>query len=145
MPTASRLLLALALSGAAVAAVPTTPPLLRDGLPHPDPQITSELPRFLAARTAHFLDWFGDGSMLIRSERADATQIERLRPSLAAAEAVGSVPAAVMSAIVARPYTSDAFIYAAPGSATTDAHPNAARRGAAAVAAADRRRHKRAR
>lgn len=124
MPTALRLLLALALTGVATTAV-TAPPLLRDGLPHPDPQIASELPVFLAARTAHFLDWLGDGSMLIRSAQGDATRIERLRAPLAAPETVTPVAAVTMSAIVARPYTSDAFVYAAPGPSTSDGDPNA--------------------
>jgi dipeptidyl aminopeptidase/acylaminoacyl peptidase len=116
MPIARRLLLALALTGLTAVALPA-PSLLRDGLPHPDPQIASELPRFLTAPSAHFVDWLSDGSMLISSEQGDATHLGRLRAALGEAEAVAPAPVAAMSAVVARPYTSDAFAYVAPGTA----------------------------
>jgi dienelactone hydrolase len=126
MPTARRLLLTLALSAASAAAAPAPPLLVRDGLPHPDPQIASELPRFLTAHTAHFLDWLGDGSMLVRSAQGEGARIERLRGALAEPQAIGPATEASWSAIVARPYTSDAFVYAAPAPGATGGDANGA-------------------
>lgn len=129
-PPAKRLLLALPLSGLAAAALSAQPPLVRDGLDHTDPQVAAELPRFLSAPAAHFLDWLADGSILINAEQAEDMRIERLRAPPAAPEMVGS-SAGTASAIVARPYTSDAFISATPRQASagtgasTESDPNA--------------------
>lgn len=109
MPPASRPLLTLALTAAAAAAVAGPGTLLRDGLPHPDPEIASELPRFLSARSDTFLDWLADGSLLIRREQGDSSRIERLRPPPAEAEVIAAAAAPI--ALAARPYTADAFVY----------------------------------
>lgn len=129
MSPAQRSLLAVALSALAAGAAPAQPPLLRDGVPHTDPQIAAELPRFLTARAAHFLDWLGDGSMLISVEQGEARRIERLRAPLAEAQAAGLPPGTAASAIVARPYTSDAFVFAA-------LEPSGARAGSSEAAGA---------
>ena len=116
MLSANRVLMAVALAGVAATALSAPPLLVRDGIDHPDPQIAAELPRFLSAHAAHFLDWLADGSMLISTEQPDGTQIERLRAPPEAPEKLTAWPRAA-SAIVARPYTSDAFVYAAPSDA----------------------------
>lgn len=126
MLSAPRPLLTLALSALAAQALSAQPTLLRDGLGRTEPQIATELPRFLTAQAAHFLDWLADGSMLIRVEQGTEQHVERVRSPLAEGEAVSLLPAAAIGAIVARPYTSDAFVYAAP-------HPGGADAGASVL------------
>jgi dipeptidyl aminopeptidase/acylaminoacyl peptidase len=76
-------------------------------------QTESVLPRYLQSRSAHFVDWLSDGSLLIRTRFGETEQIHRVRIPLGMREqvtfAVGGVTAAQ-----SRPYASDAVLYLEP-------------------------------
>jgi dipeptidyl aminopeptidase/acylaminoacyl peptidase len=86
--------------------------LTRDGLGAPDPAVTATLPRYLEARSARFIDWLLDGSMLIATRFGDTEQIHRLRAPLGMREQLSYAPGGIASG-AARPYASDAFVYLA--------------------------------
>jgi dipeptidyl aminopeptidase/acylaminoacyl peptidase len=86
--------------------------LTRDGLAAPDPVVTATLPRYQASRSASFIDWLLDGSMLITTRFGDTEQIHRLRAPLAMREQL-TWAAGGISAGAARPYASDALVYVA--------------------------------
>jgi dipeptidyl aminopeptidase/acylaminoacyl peptidase len=88
-------------------------PLTRDGLPPPDPAVGATLPNYLQSRSASFVDWLLDGSMLVSTRFGEVDQIHQLRAPLGMREqltyAVGGVAAGA-----ARPYASDALVYLTP-------------------------------
>jgi len=88
-------------------------PLTRDGLPPPDPAVGATLPNYLQSRSASFVDWLLDGSMLVSTRFGEVDQIHQLRAPLGMREqltyAVGGVVAGA-----ARPYASDALVYLTP-------------------------------
>ncbi|MFI4867458.1 MAG: prolyl oligopeptidase family serine peptidase [Steroidobacterales bacterium] len=88
-------------------------PLERDGVVAPDPAVSASLARYLESRSASFVDWLLDGSMLIATRFGDSDQIHRLRAPLGMREQLTYAPGGV-SAGAARPYASDAFAYLAP-------------------------------
>jgi dienelactone hydrolase len=118
-------LLALLLAGLASALchaqqVPLTSPtpsiqsaLTRDGLTPPDPAVSAPLTHYLQWRSASFVDWLWDGSMLIATRFGDTEQIHRLRAPLGMREQLSYAPGGVAGA-AARPYASDAFVYLEP-------------------------------
>jgi dipeptidyl aminopeptidase/acylaminoacyl peptidase len=79
----------------------------------PAPPSDSALPRYLQARSAHFVDWLSDGSLLIRTRFGETEQIHRVRMPLGMREQVTFAPGGV-SAAQARPYASDALLYVEP-------------------------------
>jgi dipeptidyl aminopeptidase/acylaminoacyl peptidase len=87
--------------------------LARDGLGAPDPAVSASLPRYLEARSASFVDWLLDGSMLIATRFGDSEQIHRLRAPLGMREQLTYAPGGIVAG-AARPYASDAFAYLAP-------------------------------
>ena len=87
--------------------------LTRDGLGAPDPAVSATLPRYLQSRSASFVDWLLDGSMLIATRFGDSEQIHRLRAPLGMREQLTYAPGGV-AAGAARPYASDAFAYLEP-------------------------------
>jgi Tol biopolymer transport system component/dienelactone hydrolase len=118
-------LLALLLAGLASAPsqaqqappAPQAPPaqsaLTRDGLTPPDPAVSAPLSHYLQWRSANFVDWLWDGSMLIATRFGDTEQIHRLRAPLGMREQLSYAPGGVAGA-AARPYASDAFVYLEP-------------------------------
>jgi dipeptidyl aminopeptidase/acylaminoacyl peptidase len=87
--------------------------LERDGVGTPDAAVSATLPRYLESRSAGFVDWLLDGSMLIATRFGETEQIHRLRAPLAMREQLTYAPGGVAAA-AARPYASDAFAYLAP-------------------------------
>jgi dipeptidyl aminopeptidase/acylaminoacyl peptidase len=87
--------------------------LTRDGLGAPDPAVSATLARYLESRSARFIDWLLDGSMLIATRFGDTEQIHRLRTPLGMREQLSYAPGGVASG-AARPYASDAFAYLEP-------------------------------
>src|ERR1700733_1158231 len=87
--------------------------LERDGVAAPDPTVGATLPRYLESRSASFVDWLLDGSMLIATRFGETEQIHRLRAPLGMREQLTWAPDGV-AAGAARPYASDAFTYLAP-------------------------------
>lgn len=73
----------------------------------------SALPRYLQSRSAHFVDWLSDGSLLVRTRFGESEQIHRVRMPLGMREQVTFAPGGV-SAAQARPYASDALVYLEP-------------------------------
>jgi dipeptidyl aminopeptidase/acylaminoacyl peptidase len=87
--------------------------LERDGVGAPDAAVSATLPRYLQSRSASFVDWLLDGSMLIATRFGETEQIHRLRQPLDMREQLTWAPDGV-AAGAARPYASDAFAYLAP-------------------------------
>ncbi|HEY4973701.1 MAG TPA: hypothetical protein VII41_08835, partial [Steroidobacteraceae bacterium] len=87
--------------------------LTRDGLTAPDALVASTLPRYLVSRSASFVDWLLDGSMLIATRFGDTQQIHRLRAPLGMREQLTWASGGIAAAAV-RPYASDALVYVAP-------------------------------
>jgi len=87
--------------------------LTRDGLTPPDPAVSAPLSHYLQWRSASFVDWLWDGSMLIATRFGDTEQIHRLRAPLGMREQLSYAPDGIASA-AARPYASDAFAYLEP-------------------------------
>jgi dipeptidyl aminopeptidase/acylaminoacyl peptidase len=113
---ADRSLLALALLGICcdpLNAQQSQGVLTRDGLGAPDPAVSASLPRYLESRSARFIDWLLDGSMLIATRFGDTEQIHRLRAPLGMREQLSYAPGGIACG-AARPYASDAFVYLAP-------------------------------
>lgn len=112
-------LLALLLAGLASApsqaqqAPPAQSALTRDGLTPPDPAVSAPLSHYLQWRSANFVDWLWDGSMLIATRFGDTEQIHRLRAPLGMREQLSYAPGGIAGA-AARPYASDAFVYLEP-------------------------------
>jgi dienelactone hydrolase len=84
--------------------------ITRDGVPAADAAVSATLPHYLQSRSASFVDWLWDGSMLIATRFGDTEQIHRLRMPLGMREQLSYAPAGVAAA-AARPYASDAFVY----------------------------------
>ncbi|MGH8206357.1 MAG: prolyl oligopeptidase family serine peptidase [Steroidobacteraceae bacterium] len=102
---------ALLLGSLRAAAQPVT--ITRDGVAVTDPAVAAALPQYQQSRSAHFVGWLSDGSMLIATRFGDTRQIHRVRIPLGMREQVSFAPAGVMRA-AARPYASDAFVYLTP-------------------------------
>lgn len=85
----------------------------RDGVGAPDAAVSANLPHYLESRSASFVDWLWDGSMLIATRFGDTEQIHRLRMPLGMREQLSYAPGGVAAA-AARPYASDAFVYLEP-------------------------------
>ena len=77
------------------------------------PAVSATLPRYLQSRSASFVDWLLDGSMLIATRFGETEQIHRLQAPLGMREQLTWAPDGV-AAGAARPYASDAFAYLAP-------------------------------
>jgi dipeptidyl aminopeptidase/acylaminoacyl peptidase len=85
----------------------------RDGVGATDAAVSATLPHYLESRSASFVDWLWDGSMLIATRFGDTEQVHRLRTPLGMREQLSYAPAGVVAA-AARPYASDAFVYLEP-------------------------------
>jgi len=109
---ATALLVSLFAAGSA-AAWSQAVTLTRDGVAATDPAVAASLPRYLQSRSAHFVGWLADGSMLIATRFGDTRQIHRVRAPLGMREQVSFAATGVIRA-AARPFASDAFAYLAP-------------------------------
>jgi dipeptidyl aminopeptidase/acylaminoacyl peptidase len=94
-------------------AQPAPPALTRDGLASADPAVSAGLSHYLEWRSASFVDWLWDGSMLIATRFGESEQIHRLRAPLGMREQLSFAPGGIAAA-AARPYASDAFAYLEP-------------------------------
>ena len=56
--------------------------LVFEGIPKPDPEIAARLEHYQQSRSAVFLDWMADGSMLIATRFGDVEQVHRLAAPL---------------------------------------------------------------
>jgi dipeptidyl aminopeptidase/acylaminoacyl peptidase len=106
-------LMIIGIGGQALHAQQLAGGLTRDGLGAADPAVSATLPRYLESRSASFVDWLLDGSMLIATRFGETEQIHRLRAPLGMREQLTYAPGGV-AAGAARPYASDAFAYLAP-------------------------------
>jgi dipeptidyl aminopeptidase/acylaminoacyl peptidase len=87
--------------------------LVREDLASPDAIVEQMLPRYLEGRSARFIDWLGDGSMLVATRFGETEQIHRVRAALAAREQWSFEPAGVLAA-AAQPLHEQSFLYLAP-------------------------------
>ncbi|HWW20513.1 MAG TPA: dienelactone hydrolase family protein [Steroidobacteraceae bacterium] len=86
---------------------------LADPPANPSSADESILPRYLQSRSAHFVDWLSDGSVLIQTRFGDTEQIHRLRMPLGMREQVTFAVRGI-GAAQARPYANDALVYLEP-------------------------------
>jgi dipeptidyl aminopeptidase/acylaminoacyl peptidase len=87
-------------------------PLVRDGLPPTAMTVADTLPAYLQGRSAHFVDWLADGSMLISTRFADSWQIHRVSAPLGMRTQLSFEPGGVITA-AAQPFSSDTLVYLA--------------------------------
>jgi dipeptidyl aminopeptidase/acylaminoacyl peptidase len=66
--------------------------LVFDGIPPPDPALEERLRHYLQSRTATFLDWTADGSMLVLTRFADTEQVHRVASPLGMREQLTFYP-----------------------------------------------------
>jgi len=78
-----------------------------------DAGVSASLPRYLESRSARFLDWLADGSMLVATRFGETEQIHRVRSPLAMREQLSFEPAGVLAA-AAEPEHSDGFVLLSP-------------------------------
>jgi dipeptidyl aminopeptidase/acylaminoacyl peptidase len=109
------------LSSVAVAA------LSQQDLAPADAAVAQALPRYLEARGARFIDWQGDGAMLVATRFGDTEQIHRVRAAAGEREQLSFDAEAVLAA-AAQPQHAGAFVYLAPrnggqGTSLLLAHP----------------------
>jgi dipeptidyl aminopeptidase/acylaminoacyl peptidase len=90
--------------------------LVRTDLAAGDARVERTLPRYLQARTARFIGWLDDGSMLVATRFGENEQIHRLRAPLAAREQLSFEPEGVLAAAV-QPQHGDGFAYLSPRTA----------------------------
>jgi dipeptidyl aminopeptidase/acylaminoacyl peptidase len=77
----------------------------------PPPAATDEaVPHYLQSRSARFVDWLADGSVLIRTRFGESEQIHRVRMPLGMREQV-TFAAQGVTAARARPDNSDSLVY----------------------------------
>jgi dipeptidyl aminopeptidase/acylaminoacyl peptidase len=95
------------LSSVAVAA------LSQQDLAPADATVTQALPRYLEARGARFIDWQGDGAMLVATRFGDTEQIHRVRAAAGEREQ-RSFDAEPVLAAASQPQHTGAFVYLAP-------------------------------
>ena len=60
--------------------------LVYEGIPPGDPALAARLERYLNSRSATFLDWMADGSLLIKTRFGDTEQLHRVAAAGAARE-----------------------------------------------------------
>jgi dipeptidyl aminopeptidase/acylaminoacyl peptidase len=93
-------LFSLALLPLAQSAAQSAPPtkrreqgnLIFDGIPPPDPALEAKLAHYLQSRSAAFLDWQADGSLLIKTRFADTPQVHRVAAPLGMREQLTFYP-----------------------------------------------------
>jgi dipeptidyl aminopeptidase/acylaminoacyl peptidase len=78
-----------------------------------DPTVAQVLPRYLEARAARFIDWLGDGAMLVSTRFGETEQIHRVRSPAGEREQLSFDAAGVLAA-AAQPQQPDGFVYLAP-------------------------------
>jgi len=78
-----------------------------------DAGVSASLPRYLESRSARFVDWLPDGSMLVATRFGETEQIHRVRAPLAMREQLSFEPAGVLAA-AAEPEHSDGFVFLSP-------------------------------
>jgi dipeptidyl aminopeptidase/acylaminoacyl peptidase len=79
-----------------------------------DPAARDEtVSRYLQSRSAHFVDWLSDGSLLIRTRFGEAEQVHRVRMPMGMREQVTFARGGI-SAAQSRPDASDALVYLEP-------------------------------
>jgi dipeptidyl aminopeptidase/acylaminoacyl peptidase len=77
-----------------------------------DAAVAQSLPRYLEARAARFIDWTGDGAMLVSTRFGDTEQIHRVRVAAGEREQLSFDAAGVMAA-AAQPQQTGGFVYLA--------------------------------
>jgi dipeptidyl aminopeptidase/acylaminoacyl peptidase len=78
-----------------------------------DPGVAASLARYLESRSARFIDWLPDGSMIVATRFGETEQIHRLRSPLSMREQLSFEPGGVIAA-AAEPEHGDAFVYLSP-------------------------------
>jgi len=78
-----------------------------------DPTVAQVLPRYLEARAARFIDWLGDGAMLVATRFGETEQIHRVRSPAGEREQLSFDAAGVLAA-AAQPQHAGGFVYLAP-------------------------------
>lgn len=92
--------------------------LLRDGVPPTETAVAATLPAYQQGRSAHFLDWMADGSILITTRFGDTWQIHQVSAPLGMRTQISFAPQGVLTA-AAQPLANDTLVYLAARGAGT--------------------------
>lgn len=84
--------------------------LIFDGIPARDPTESASLARWLESRSAGFVDWLADGSLIITSRFGNTAQLHRVRAPLSMLEQL-TFEAEPVSDAVAHPYDANSLLY----------------------------------
>ena len=84
--------------------------LVYDGVPTRDPAVSARLAPWLESRSAGFVDWLADGSLLLSTRAGDTSQLQRVRAPLAAREQITSEGEPVDTG-TGHPYDSNVLIF----------------------------------
>jgi dipeptidyl aminopeptidase/acylaminoacyl peptidase len=84
--------------------------LVFDGVPPPDPALAARLERYQQSRSATFLDWLADGSLLISTRFGETEQVHRVAAPLAMREQLTFFPDPIEWARAAKSGTGFVFL-----------------------------------
>ena len=84
--------------------------LIFDGVPPPDPQLEMRLSHYLQSRSATFLDWMADGSLLISTRFGETEQVHRVAAPLGDRAQLTFYPDAIEWARAAKSGSGFAFL-----------------------------------
>jgi len=84
--------------------------LIFDGIPVEEVMAEAELPLVLESRSASFVDWLADGSMVIATRFGNTTQLHRVRAPLAMREQF-TFKSEPVTAAVAHPYDANRLLF----------------------------------
>ncbi|HEY6451587.1 MAG TPA: prolyl oligopeptidase family serine peptidase [Steroidobacteraceae bacterium] len=105
--------LPLFLLAAAQAQQSASAALITSGLPSPDGAVERGLSPYLHSRSARFVDWLADGSMLVITRFGESAQVHLVRAPLSMREQRSYEPSGVIAA-AAEPEHSDSFVLLTP-------------------------------
>jgi dipeptidyl aminopeptidase/acylaminoacyl peptidase len=85
--------------------------LVLENIPEHDPALREKLDRYLQARSATFLDWLPDGSMLITTRFGDVNQIHRVASPLGTREQLTWFTEPITAARAPQVATGEGFVF----------------------------------
>jgi dipeptidyl aminopeptidase/acylaminoacyl peptidase len=86
-------------------------------LASPDATVEASLPRYLETRSARFIDWSADGSLLLATRFDDTEQVHRVRAPLSMREQLSFEASGVLAAAAQpghAPWNAQGFVYLSP-------------------------------
>lgn len=85
--------------------------LILEGIPPRDAELSERLGRYLNSRSAKFMDWLPDGSMLVATRFGDVDQLHRVTAPLGMREQLTFYTEPVTAAYAPQTATADGFVF----------------------------------